>query len=386
MGLLRLFLAISVVITHTAPLFGLQLMPGDVAVTLFFIISGFYMSMVMAGKYDGKSRTLFFYSNRFLRLYPAYVIALVLTAIVLAAAEFQPGAPERGTLVTEITKRVSGGQGDLGWGSILMMTVPNLVIFGSDLVYLFHHTVQAGWTFTFGVLPPSDDAVRGGGYLLIGPAWSIGMELWFYLLVPLISRFQTWAIVLLAVLSLVLRLSMDSWHDWSTYFFFPAAFCFFLYGMLAHRFWASALFKRFSRRTVYTVALIGLFLLIAREFIPGYRNYPGPIYTVLVAALPFIFETFKAIPWDRWIGNLSYPVYLVHTAVLSAVHNYTGGLSPVLIIGGTLVISIAINFLVEEPLERYRQRRAARHFSANFVPVLETDAGLGGAHIDRQRH
>ena len=367
MGLLRLFLAISVVITHTRPLFGLQLMPGDVAVKLFFIISGFYMSMVMSAKYDGRNRTLFFYSNRALRLYPAYFIALVLTGIVLVAAEFQPGAPEKGTLVTEISKRLAGGQGDLGIMSILVMIVPNLVIFGSDLVYLFHHTVQSGWTFTFGVIPPAPDAVRGGGYLLIGPAWSIGIELWFYLLVPLLSRARTPVIVGLAVLSLALRLYMDSWHEWSTYFVFPAALCFFLYGMLAHRFWASALFKSISARNVWIIALAGMVLLMAREVIPGYRNYPGPIYAVLIGSLPFIFEAFKALPWDRWVGNLSYPVYLVHTAVLSAVHNYTGDLSPVLIVGGTLVLSVAINFLVEEPLERYRQRRAARHFSANLA-------------------
>ena len=134
---------------------------------------------------------------------------------------------------------------------------------------------------------------------------------------------------------------------------------------------------------MWAIALIGMFLLMAREFIPGYRNYPGPVYAVMALSLPFIFEAFKAMPWDRWIGNLSYPVYLVHTAVLSAVHNYIGDLSPLLIVSGTMALSVAINFLVEEPLERYRQRRTARHFSANFAPLLQTEAALGGAKIDR---
>lgn len=381
MGLLRLFLALSVVITHTAPLFGLQMMPGDVAVKLFFIVSGFYMSLVMAGKYEGKNRALFFYSNRALRLYPAFVIAILLTAIVLGAAEYAPAAAEKSALLPEVSKWFSGTPGKLDGWSILALTIPNFAIFGSDLVYLFHHTVGTGWQFTFGVQPPHPGDMRGGGYLLIGPAWSIGIELWFYLLVPLISRFRTYVLVALAIASLALRLWMDARLPWSSYFFFPATLCFFLYGMLAHRFWMSAWFKRIPANAMWPIALAGIFLLIAREFIPGYRNHAGLIYFVMVGSLPFVFQAFKAIPWDRWIGNLSYPVYLVHTAVLSAVHNYTGTLSPLLIISLTLVVSVALNMLVEEPLERYRQRRAARHFSANFAKVANTGPALGDSHI-----
>ncbi len=110
MGLLRLFLALSVVITHTAPLFGLQMMPGDVAVKLFFIVSGFYMSLVMAGKYEGKNRALFFYSNRALRLYPAFFIAILLTAIVLGAAEYAPAAAEKSALLPEVAPQHRGFQ------------------------------------------------------------------------------------------------------------------------------------------------------------------------------------------------------------------------------------------------------------------------------------
>jgi peptidoglycan/LPS O-acetylase OafA/YrhL len=381
MGLLRIFLALSVVITHTAPLFGLQLMPGDVAVKLFFIVSGFYMSLVMAGKYEGKNRTLFFYSNRALRLYPAYFVSLLLTAAVLGAAEYMPSAPEKGALLSETAKWFSGIPGRLDGWSVLAMIIPNLAIFGSDLVYLFHHTAGLGWEFTWGVVKPHADAVRGGTYLLIGPAWSIGVELWFYLLVPLLSRFKTYILVAMAIASLAIRLWMDAELPWSSYFFFPATLSFFLYGMLAHRFWMTSWFKRIPFEAMWGIALFGMFLLIAREFIPGYRNYAALIYAVMVGALPFVFQVFKAISWDRWIGNLSYPVYLVHTAVLSAVHNYTGALSPVLIVSLTMIVSVALTMLVEEPLERYRQRRAARHFSANFAPVEEIGTALGGAHL-----
>ena len=50
-GKLRLILAMSVVIVHTSPLFGLTLVGGRGAVECFFVISGFYMSLVMRTKY-----------------------------------------------------------------------------------------------------------------------------------------------------------------------------------------------------------------------------------------------------------------------------------------------------------------------------------------------
>lgn len=59
MGVLRLILAVSVILNHSpialAP--WRPLVPGDLAVQAFFVISGFYMSLVLSTKYlgvDGK--------------------------------------------------------------------------------------------------------------------------------------------------------------------------------------------------------------------------------------------------------------------------------------------------------------------------------------------
>ncbi len=246
MGALRLFLAVSVLVAHAGPIFGLNLMFSDVAVKLFFIISGFYMSLVLSGKYEGKSLRWTFYTNRFLRLYPAYLLAILLTGALFLTADHLPNAPEKNLLAGEIIKRFSGGRGELDGFSLAALVIPNFFIVGSDVVWLFHHSVSAGWEFTFGILGHHPGAIRGGDYLFIQPAWSIGVELWFYALVPTLSRVKTPFIALLAGASLALRLWMDWRHPWITYFFFPAALCFFLFGMLAHRFWASPLFKRLA--------------------------------------------------------------------------------------------------------------------------------------------
>ncbi|HEY0283344.1 MAG TPA: acyltransferase [Rhizomicrobium sp.] len=367
MGMLRLFLAISVLVAHTGPIFGLNLMFSDVAVKLFFIISGFYMSLVLSGKYEGGSLRWTFYSNRFLRLYPAFLLVTLTSLGVFLAAEFMPNAPERSIYVSEIVRRFSGAHGQLGGFSLVALMIPNIMIVGSDIAFLFHHSVNTGWEFTFGILAHYPGAVRGGSYLLNPPAWSIGIELWFYLLVPTLSRAKTPIIILLAAASLALRLWMDWKHPWITYFFFPAALCFFLYGMLAHRFWASSLFKSVAIPSrVWAIAGCGLALLMLREFIPGYRNHPWMIYTVAVFSLPFVFQAFKNIRWDRWVGNMSYPVYLFHTVIIAAVYDFLGSHSTPLIIGLTLAVSIVVNFFVEEPLERFRQRRASKQKSAGI--------------------
>ena len=78
MGLIRVILAYSVVLGHSASIHGYFIVPAYTAVTLFFIVSGFYMAMVLAEKYTGENRRREFYSNRVLRLYPTYVISVVL--------------------------------------------------------------------------------------------------------------------------------------------------------------------------------------------------------------------------------------------------------------------------------------------------------------------
>ena len=44
MGLLRVLLAVAVLITHGGSIFGINLVPGDIAVEAFFIISGFLIN------------------------------------------------------------------------------------------------------------------------------------------------------------------------------------------------------------------------------------------------------------------------------------------------------------------------------------------------------
>src|SRR5262249_37822732 len=74
MGLLRICLALCVLYEHVGS--GPAFIDGPGAVKLFFVISGFYMTMVLNSTYAND--TAAFYANRFLRLWPTYVAAMIL--------------------------------------------------------------------------------------------------------------------------------------------------------------------------------------------------------------------------------------------------------------------------------------------------------------------
>lgn len=82
MGVLRFLLAVSVVLAHSTDIFGFSLVNSVVAVQAFYIISGFYMTLILNEKYIGKSNSYrLFITNRFLRLYPIYWVVLLLTTL-----------------------------------------------------------------------------------------------------------------------------------------------------------------------------------------------------------------------------------------------------------------------------------------------------------------
>jgi peptidoglycan/LPS O-acetylase OafA/YrhL len=82
MGLFRMIFAISVMINHSYPLFGYTLLGADIAVRSFFIVSGFYMGLILNEKYIKKRASYWlFLSNRLLRIYPLYLVTLLIISL-----------------------------------------------------------------------------------------------------------------------------------------------------------------------------------------------------------------------------------------------------------------------------------------------------------------
>ena len=83
MGVIRVLLAISVILGHVGPVLGIDGVGGVIAVKAFYIISGFYMSLILNEKYVGQRNSYrLFLSNRLLRLFPIYWTILLLTLLV----------------------------------------------------------------------------------------------------------------------------------------------------------------------------------------------------------------------------------------------------------------------------------------------------------------
>ena len=76
MGILRFFLASAVLLTHAQASF--QPLGGALAVSAFYVISGFYMQLLFAEKFTS-GQVLPFYKSRALRIFPLYYVFLIVS-------------------------------------------------------------------------------------------------------------------------------------------------------------------------------------------------------------------------------------------------------------------------------------------------------------------
>ena len=99
MGTIRLILATAVIIFHSSSIFGIQSVGGQIAVQAFYIISGFYMALILNEKYIGINNSYkLFISNRFLRIYPIYWIVFIITIIASIASNIYTNGKQCGCI------------------------------------------------------------------------------------------------------------------------------------------------------------------------------------------------------------------------------------------------------------------------------------------------
>jgi peptidoglycan/LPS O-acetylase OafA/YrhL len=72
----RTLLAIAVVLNLVPQYLGIHLIHGPLAVEGFFVISGFYMALILSERYDGRVGN--FYQARALRIFPMYWAVLMI--------------------------------------------------------------------------------------------------------------------------------------------------------------------------------------------------------------------------------------------------------------------------------------------------------------------
>lgn len=331
MGLLRLLLANAVLFLHIGSFPLHEFINAGMAVNLFFVISGFYMALVLNSKY--KDDTKSFYANRFLRLWPVYIFSVLIVFLNLYLSH------ELRSWIEHFLQ--------LNLFSQIFVFISNTFIFGSDL--LLHFSFVEGKIFfsEFGI----SKLHNGMSFMLNPPVWTISIELLLYLISPFILKSYKKTIIF-TLIGIVYGIIMK--YEWFGFKFnyrfdlyYP--YHFLLFGLGALSYWFPRKIKELSN---FNYILVGLFILLALDtYHQGIPSYP---YIALTIAIPTLFAVTSKIRIDRFLGELSYPIYLLHQPL----YNLTNTLMPhtSLIIDYLIInlISISIVLCWEEPFAKIR--------------------------------
>ncbi|MCC8423971.1 acyltransferase [Mucilaginibacter sp. UR6-11] len=356
MGILRLLLAISVVLGHLDSRF--RLISPPLAVQSFYIISGFYMSLILNEKYINANNSYkLFITNRLLKLYPIYYVVLFLIIIVSCFYIFFSGHADGSTSLAYYIKYYN----TMGLGSLIFLFFTNIFIFFQDAVMFLGLNTKNGHLFF-----TTDFKLTKPGlynFLFIPQAWSISLELMFYLIAPFIVRRNIKVIAALILVSLSVRvflvlhgLKEDPWN----YRFFPNELVFFLLGNVAYKVYTKIKNMPINKWIPISFFLIIVLFTLIYALIPGHiKHY---FYTLLFFSfLPFIFLATKKWKTDSYIGELSYPIYICHlfiAAIISHVFvGYDKEILNIFIIIAILIFSYVLNELIVKKIERFRQNR-----------------------------
>ena len=357
MGLIRLILALSVVITHAGDgIFGAQLVGGKIAVQSFYIISGFYMTLILNEKYVGQNGSYkLFITNRLLRLYPVYWVVLLLTVAVSLTLFVSSSGENYGKLAPYAQYYES-----MNFSSLAFLIVANIVLLFQDVVMFLGLDLSNGNLFFTSNFYRTNPMLWK--FLLVPQAWTIGIEICFYLIAPFIVRRKLSVIAILIMLSFALRLGLYQngfYHDPWTYRFFPNELLFFLLGTLGYHMYIKLKTYKLSPRYLQAIYAFILLITFVYSFVPWADKYILYLF-IFFLSVPFIFLLSKNWKRDRYIGELSYPVYISHWFVIwiSQVLNVSYfGVKGIVISLMTIFISILLNELVSKKVERYRQSR-----------------------------
>ena len=356
MGSIRLFLAFAVVMSHSG-VADFDVIPGPSAVQAFFVISGFYMALILNQKYNRCSVAVF-YTNRLLRLFPTYWLVLLISLGVLYTLDI-------GTS-TGLYKFQNLLSRDPLTAATCILT--NIAIVGQELLFLFGVDKE---TYTFYWLLDGTAFAKAWHFSLVTQAWSLSMELYFYLLAPFILTRGLVRVVVLFILSVGLRLFfVAKGHEYDLFVrrFFPAELWLFLAGALSY-FVFEKIREYKNNIWLGSLCLVALVVvLVFFDYIPEQYSL-GLLACAVFVSIPFIFNLTKNNKVDRFLGNIAYPVYLVHFLIIAVLEEYIGEYSLILLLPLVFGAAFVLYYGIEAPIDRWRQRRVSTPAPPSLLPL-----------------
>ncbi len=362
MGSLRLILALSVLFWHI-PGHPFRLVHGGIAVEAFFMISGFYMALVINEKYSRLPHSSWistFYQSRVLRLAPTYLIICLVEAILYMRSN---------------TPNIFSGN-DLTVQARSVLFFMNFFIFGQDMwqTILSHASTNIPNSFVQSAVNFFGKSALEPIYVYIGQAWSLGIELIFYAMAPFVVLSRK-RVFFLFIASVFIRLYFVEHADlfpndpWRSRFF-ASNLTFFILGTMSYWVYARAVSFEHAKTVGRIVAVLSMcFLVGSVYFSGGMFLFDGPedydqvrlwiFYLLFTVGMPFLFILTKDMKWDSYIGEISYPLYLVHGLIIGLLSHFlrfSPSVKVILIIVATLAISTALFVFVDRPVDRFRHK------------------------------
>jgi peptidoglycan/LPS O-acetylase OafA/YrhL len=317
-------------------------MGGILAVNSFYIISGFYMSLILNEKYTGKNSIRLFLSNRLLRIYPIYWLVLILTIITYGFLKI-----------------------DLNITPFIHLTGVNLIL---TVILNFVRNVflisNSAYFLPKAVLLDP---------LIITPSWTLGLELLFYLIAPFIVRRSLKVILLFGLIAHFLRVIIY------TFFavpagnfvhvnddFFLSVFFFFILGIISYKIYV--FLKTFNISPIFSkiTLLYVVGFTIFYHFFPGETTISRTFYLISVSlSIPVLFKYFASNKIDKFFGDLSYPIYISHMFILTVfgllILKVNNDYRNIIILATCIIFAFLLHVVVEIPINHYRQGRLVKN-------------------------
>jgi peptidoglycan/LPS O-acetylase OafA/YrhL len=326
-GSLRLFLAVLVALSHAGiTVFGLN--PGVFAVVIFYMISGWVVDSLLRSGMSLRN----FMIERFLRIVPAYAAVALLTVATLL-----------------------------------------ILLHGESIFFLTRRPELGDWLANASIIPLNFFMWTGQDrFTLIPPAWSLGLELQYYLLAALLLHRLPlpvrWGLTGASLLVWLCASAGAIHTDWWGYRLLPGTVFIFLAGAALHA--RSAEGRKLGVEPLLAgVGGVAVLLAISMGYwgvAPFNRETACGVLAGLGAI--FVLAGLKRQRWDDYLGHLAYPVFLNHFLLLWVFGHF--GITPQKMtsepiwLGFWLVCVLAgaavLHYAVESPLVRKRRRLRER--------------------------
>jgi peptidoglycan/LPS O-acetylase OafA/YrhL len=286
---------------------------GDRSVAIFFALSGFLMAYLYGDRPINRTTIADFLVSRFSRIYPVYLVAVVAVIVLSSIPGFDFINPIHGP--KEIIRHV--------------------LLFGSS-----------------------------------GVLWSVPPEIQFYLLFPLIwlfisdrRRYQALGLLIAGVLAIDALLGFPG-----PGILLLSKLALFLFGAVAGRLHPMLGGKQLRRPAGTLIGLLALtlplFVLVSRQLLSTTDSawglepaFAGALAVLLVAREHPISSALFAAPPMRFLGKISFSLYLFHVPVMFLMANTLSGTLPIYaVVPASLCAALLIAWMSYEWIETPARR------------------------------